>query len=58
MCRLSLGSELRLNKLRFRTKSLGVDLYYVQDKFTQGRLSLGSDLELNKFRFRVLNLLG
>ena len=26
-CRLGLGSELRMDEFRFRTKSLGADLY-------------------------------
>ena len=33
-----------MDEIRFRTKSLGVDLYNVQDKYTWGRLSLGSGL--------------
>ena len=33
---------------RFRAKSLGVDLYKIQDQFTWGRLSYGSYLGMNE----------
>ena len=61
-------SELGMNKLSFRTKSLWVDLYYVQDQFTWGgltlgsgciklgRLGLGSWLGMNEFRFNTKSL--
>ena len=42
-----------MNECRFMTKSLRVDLYYVQDQLTWGRFSLGSGLEMNKLRFRT-----
>ena len=45
-----------MNEYRFRTKSLGVNLHYVQDKYTWCRLSLGSNLCMNDYRFRTQSL--
>ena len=36
--------SLERTSFRFKTKSLGVDLYKVQDQFTWGTLSIGSEL--------------
>ena len=53
---LALGSQLGINQFRFRTKSLGVDLYWVQDQFTLGRLSSCSELEKDEMRFQTKSL--
>ena len=45
-----------MGEFRFKTKSLGVDLYKVQDLYTWGRLGLGSKLGKKEFRFRTKSL--
>ena len=42
--------------MRFRTKSVGVEFYYVQDQNTLGRLSYGLELGMDKFRLGLNHL--
>ena len=42
-----------MDEYRCRTKSLWVDLHYVQDKYTWCRLSLGTELVMNEYRCRT-----
>ena len=45
-----------MDELRFRTKSLRVDIHYVQNQCTWGRFILGSELFMNEYRFRTKSL--
>ena len=42
-----------MNKERFRTKSLGVDLCLVQYQFNWGSLILGSEVGMNEYKLRT-----
>ena len=45
-----------MNEIRFRTKSLGVDLYWVQQNISGVDFNLGSELGMKEFRFRTKSL--